>query len=112
MHEEASGGEAALALWEDPGWNHEGRQECSDDDGPAAAKPLRDIPNDGAADAGAGLHEDGCSSGGRVRHVLLGEHEGRVAVLTGVRVVVELCPVSEMLRRSLTPLTQVIRIMQ
>ena len=93
LNEEAGGREAALALGEDPGGDHAGREERSENDSTAAADELREVANDSATNAGAGLHEDGGAGCGSVGKVFLREHEGCVAVLAGVGVEIELLQV-------------------
>jgi hypothetical protein len=90
LDEEAGGREAALALGEDPGGDHAGGEESSENYGTATADELREIADDGATNTGAGLHEDGGASCGSVGEVFLREHEGCIAVLAGVGVEIEL----------------------
>ncbi|KAI2020504.1 hypothetical protein LOZ48_006543, partial [Ophidiomyces ophidiicola] len=89
LQHEARGRQRALALRQDPRGDQQRAHERRHHDGAAAAEPLRHVADDGAADAGAGLHEDAGAAGGGVVEALLGQHEGGVAVLRGVAVVVE-----------------------
>lgn len=87
LHEEACCREGTFAVGEDPRRDESHAYEGSDDDCSAAAKPLGDVADYCAADAGTGFHDDGGPTSGGVAEFFLGEHEGCVAVLGGVGVV-------------------------
>ena len=86
LHEEAGRGEAAFRLGQDPCWNHATTHEGSDDDSASSANPLREVSDDGTADTGAGFHQDAASTRFIVVELLLGQEEGSVGILRGVRV--------------------------
>lgn len=86
LHQETRGGEGGFGGGQDPRGDQAGGKQRGEDDGVAAAEPLAEVADDGAADTGAGFHEDGAPRGGGVEEFFLREEEGRVTVLGGVGV--------------------------
>lgn len=89
LHKESGGRQTAFGSGQDPSGDQDSRNKGGHDDGTAPSEPLRDVADHGAADASARLHDDAGSTGRSVVHLLLREHECCVAVLAGVREVVE-----------------------
>ena len=83
-------GQTTLGSGENPGRDEAAGDESSADDHAATTEPLRSVSENGTTDAGASLHENRGASGTGGAEMLLLLHEGGVAVLAGVGVVVEL----------------------
>lgn len=89
LHHESRGGEGAFGGGQNPGGDQGHGDEGCEDNGAAAADELGEVPEDGAADAGTDLHDDGGAGGAGVVEAFAGYHECCVAVLGGVGVEVE-----------------------
>lgn len=82
LDEESGGTKGALSLGQDPGGNETSSEDSRTDNGSSTTNKLTEISNDGSADASTDLHEDGGTRGTGVLHLLLGEHESGVRILT------------------------------
>jgi hypothetical protein len=78
-------------IWEHPRRDQTCADECSDAHRTPATNPLREIADDGTANASTSLHQNACCGGYAVVHTFFGQQEGGVAVLRGMRVEVEPC---------------------
>ena len=74
LQEEPTRAERALPLRQNPRGDETSRQESRHDDRAPPAEELRQVADDGAADAGACLHEDGGARGTAVLEAFLREH--------------------------------------
>ena len=83
-------GQTTLGSGENPGRDKAAGDESSADDHAATTEPLRSVSEDSTANTGTSLHENRGASGTGGAEMLLLLHEGGVAVLASVGVVVEL----------------------
>lgn len=89
LHEESGSGKGSLTLRQNPRRDQEtGNKRCNNNRA-AAAIELREVTDDGTANAGADFHDDGGAGGLGIVERFTREHKGGVGVLAGVRVVVE-----------------------
>lgn len=89
LHKESTRTQALLSLRQNPSRDDETGDKRCNDDRAAAAVELREVADDGTADAGADFHDDRGAGGLGVIKRLAREHEGCVGVLRRVGVVVE-----------------------
>lgn len=89
LEHEARCCETTELVWKDPSGYQTGADKCRNAHGAPTADPLREVTNDGAANASTSFHQDTRFRGYSIVHAFLGSQECGVAVLRGVRVEVE-----------------------
>lgn len=89
LHEESGSGKRSLSLRQNPRRDQETRDERCNNNRAAAAVELREVTDNGSANAGTDFHDDGGAGGLGIVERFAREHEGGVRVLAGVGVVVE-----------------------